>query len=87
MINDCFETEFMEEKWQKNFDKLEDDFDSFRDYYNQNKKCKCDIDECKHFDKALVQVLGDRANNLCNLRLQIGFRTYSEHLEAYKKNN
>lgn len=62
---------------------MENDFDSFIDYFNKNKKCKCDIDECKHFDKALVSVLGERTNNIVQSRLDIGFKTY---FEAIKNN-
>jgi len=64
--------------WQHEFERLENDFDSFRNYFSQNKKCSCNIDECKHFDKALVSVLGERTNNICKSRLNIGFRTYFE---------
>ena len=80
-----FETEFMEEKWQKEFDKLEEGFDLFRDYFNKTKKCDCDIDECKHFDKALTKILGKKVDELWDLRLQIGFRTYKESVEPVLK--
>lgn len=75
----------MEKKWQKEFDILEDDFDRFRDYYNEIKKCDCDIDECKHFDKALTKVLGKRTDDLWNSRLQIGFKTYEEFIGSVLK--
>jgi len=69
------ETELMQNKWEKEFDKLEEDLESFRDYYNHVKKCKCDIDECKHFEIALNNNFKNRIEELWNLRLQVGFRT------------
>ena len=80
-----FETKFMEEKWQRDFDKLEEDFDQFRDYFNQTRTCDCDIDECKHFDKALTKVIGEKVDNLWNTRLQMGFRMYKESIEPILK--
>ena len=71
-----FETEFMEERWQKDFDKLEDDFDSFRNYYNQNKKCECDIDECK-IALNFINLTGAESfvlNNVTLFHLQIIWR-------------
>ena len=62
--------------WEDRFDKLENDFDSFRDYFDRNKKCQCHIDECQHFDNALENVLGERTDNLFQLRLDIGFKRY-----------
>ena len=61
------------EAWQKKFDKLERDFISFRAYYDRHKKCKCDIDGCRHFARALVQVLGVRIDALYNEVLGIKF--------------
>ena len=75
MIDDSFETELMHEKWKKEFGRLESELDKFRDYYNRTKKCKCHIDECKHYDKAMSKVFAKRVDNLWNLRLQVGFRT------------
>lgn len=54
----------------------------FRDYFNKNKKCKCDIDECKHFEKALVDVIGNRTNELHKKLLNIGIKT---HIETIKQ--
>lgn len=71
--------------WQNEFEKLENDFDSFRDYFNQHKKCGCPIDECEHFDKALVDVLGKRTNNLCTSRFNIGLTTYYEIIKGVKQ--
>jgi len=74
-MNDEMETEIMHEKWEKEFDKLEDDLDSFRNYYNKTKKCKCDIDVCKHYKRAKNEVFTKRVDEIWNSRLQIGFRT------------
>lgn len=81
-----FETEFMEQKWQKDFTRLENDFDKFRNYFSQTKKCACDIDECRHFDKALTKVLGQKVDKLWNMRLQIGSRTHKESIEPVLNN-
>ena len=64
------------QSWQEDFNKLEDDFDLFLDYFNKNKTCKCDINECEHFDQALVKVLGKRTNDIFQSRLNLGINTY-----------
>jgi len=51
LSNDSFETEFMEEKWQKEFEAVEEGFDKFREFFDKNRSCKCEsVDECKHFE-------------------------------------
>lgn len=86
MSNDSFETEFMEEKWQKEFEAVEEGFDKFREFFDKNRSCKCEsVDECKHFDKALTKVLGKKVDDLWDLRLQIGSRTYRESIEPILK--
>lgn len=69
------ETELRHKKWEKEFDNLEENLDSFRKYYNHTKKCKCDIDDCRHFDSAMNKVFSKRIDELWNLRLQVGFST------------
>ncbi len=71
------ETEFMHKKWEKEFDSLEEDLDRFRDYYNGIKKCKCHIDECKHYEVAVNKVFRKKIDELWNLKLQVGFRTFN----------
>ncbi len=71
---DEIETEMMHKKWEAEFDRLDNDLESFRHYYNKTKKCKCGIDVCKHYQKAKNEVFEKRVNELWNLRLQVGFR-------------
>lgn len=66
------------EQWKSKFDKLENDIESFRDYFNQTKNCRCSIESCKHFKKARNQVFGERIDYLYNLRMQISFQTYKK---------
>jgi hypothetical protein len=80
-MDDKMETEIMHEKWEKEFDKLENDLDSFRDYYSKTKKCKCNIDVCKHYKNAKNKVFSKRVDELWNLRLQVGFRTLNSIYE------
>ena len=81
---DEMETERIYQKWKNEYYNLENDFDIFRTYFIKNKKCDCHIDECKHFDKALIEVLGERTNKLCKSRIEIGFKT---HYSATRENN
>ena len=62
-------------KWESEFDKLEDDLERFREYYNKTKKCNCDIDECVHHEKAMNEVFGKKVDELWNLKLQVGINT------------
>ena len=73
--DNAVETELMQKKWEKEFNKLDEDLESFRNYYNNLKKCKCGIDECKHYEKTMNKVFGMRIDELWNLRLQVGFST------------
>lgn len=63
---------------EDNYEKLANDFDSFRTYFNQHKKCECPIDECVEFDIALVQVFGDRTEKLMKKRIEFGIKTFME---------
>ena len=41
----------MQKRWD---DKLQEDYDKFREYFDKNRTCKCkDVDDCRHFDSAL----------------------------------
>ena len=77
-----FETQFMEEKWSKDVDKLWCDVDLFRNYFNLHKKCVCPINNCKHYKKALAKVLGDRIHDLCLRNIDINIRI---HYDVYGK--
>lgn len=70
------------DRWQKDFDELEGDFDSFRRYFDENRRCLCDIEECSHFEKALIDVLGDRSNELFYQRLNMGMRSFYQDNEG-----
>ena len=61
------------ETWQKKFDKLERDYTAFRTYFGKHKKCRCDLDGCKHFERAMIQVLGVRIDKMYNEVLGIKF--------------
>ena len=63
-------------KWKNDFQKLEDDYDSLREYFMTNKKCRCHRDTCKHFDKVLKEVLGERIDETFQRRMNIGFNTF-----------
>ena len=74
MIDEA-KTEHAQTKWGNEFDKLEDDLEKFREYFNKTKKCNCDIDECIHHEKAMNEVFGNRVDELWNQKLQIGINT------------
>ena len=75
---DTFETQFMEEKWQKDFKKLEKEADDFRDYFDKNRKCRCNIYSCRHFKKANSELFDEKFHELVNRKMHIGLRTMME---------
>ena len=74
--------ELREERWKKNFDKIEEDYDYLVEWWEKNKSCPCDSEEngifCKHFDKILVKTFGKRVEESFNDRLHIGIETFNE---------
>ena len=87
---DPYETQFMEEKWQKDFKILEKKADDFRDYFDKNRKCRCNIYSCKHFKKANSELFDEKFHELVNRKMHIGLRTMKEcapELFVYKPKN
>ncbi len=76
------DTDTLEEKWRLEYDRLDRDFYSLRDYFNRNKKCRCHIDECAHFDSVVEKVLGERTGSLFQSGLDISFRRYYEAMRS-----
>ena len=69
-------TALREQKWKQDVEKLEEDHDAFWAYFNKHKKCKCDVGECRHFDRALSRVLGDRIDKIAEEGLNISIERY-----------
>jgi|APSaa5957512535_1039671.scaffolds.fasta_scaffold139595_1 hypothetical protein len=65
-------------KWDEKFDKLDTAFDSFREYFDKNRKCKCkDVDDCRHFDRAM-KIFDEKLDELDDLNLKIFGKVYEE---------
>ena len=54
----------LEWKWRRDYEKLDDDYDALRAYFDKHRKCSCEIDECKHFELAADRVLSERMDEL-----------------------
>ena len=76
-----WDVEALQKKWHEDAEKLEKDYDALRAYFNKHKKCRCHPYECKHFDKALKSVLGERTDDLMNRSLIIGLITHGVRIE------
>lgn len=71
----------MQEQWDKEFEKIEEDYDKFHEYFNKNRKCKCsDVNDCRHFDKA-IKIFDKRLDELDDLNLKIFGRVYEETIK------
>ncbi len=81
-MKDSMQTELMHKRWEKEFDKLEDEIEWFRTYFANVKECKCKIEKCRHYKRARHKIFGNRIDELYNLRLQIGFRVYRETIHS-----
>lgn len=74
--NDERETGIMQKRWDDKFDKLDQDYDKFRKYFDKNRTCKCqDVDDCRHFDSAL-RIFDKKLDELDELNVQIFGRVY-----------
>ena len=71
----------LERKWQRDAKKLLDDCDAFWDYFHKHRKCSCEEGECKHFERALWRVLGERAEEIDRAGVNISIITYSKFLK------
>lgn len=80
-MEDKVETEKMQKKWDNEFDKLEKDYDKFREYFDKNRTCNCkDVDDCRHFDNAL-KIFDKKLDELDDLNLKIFGRIYEETIK------
>jgi len=72
-----YNPEQLYQKWKYEFKKLEDAIDLCGIQFLQTKKCKCTIEECKHFKKQRHEIFGKKKiDELYNLRLKAGLQTY-----------
>ncbi|MBN4046338.1 hypothetical protein JYT57_01530 [Nitrosarchaeum koreense] len=81
-----FETQFMEEKWHKDYDKLKNEHEAFRNYFNKHRTCKCNIDLCKHLQKIEKKMFNPRYYELVNKHIIIGLQTMADDVpELFEK--
>lgn len=72
----------MRDKWRQDAEKLDRDYYALRAYFDKHRKCSCCyVDECKHFDRALRRVLGERADELMRRSLTFGLIAHGIRLE------
>jgi len=74
--------EYQNERWRKDFDKIEKDYDNLVEWWRKNKSCDCDSEEddifCKHYLKLVKKTLGKRIDKSFNEIMHIGFATLYE---------
>ena len=69
------------------FEKLEKEANDFRDYFDKNRTCRCNIYSCQHFKKANSKLLDEKFYELFNKQMHIGLRTMMEYApELFEKN-
>ena len=81
----------LEEQWDKDFDKIEEDYDKFSAYFDKHRKCACvDVNDCRHFDRAL-KIFDKKLDALDDLQLKMDGIRYEEiikpALEALEAEN
>ena len=75
------ETERMNERWMEEGRELSGQIDRFVEYFHKHRKCACAVGECRHLNRALRKVLGDRIFEHFGARMDIGIRIYYDWLE------
>lgn len=79
------DSDFIYQKWKLDYKKLHDEIDLFMKHFDIIKKCKCPIEDCKHFEKERDKIFGERIDDIFNSSLKNSFQTYAEINESVKR--
>lgn len=76
----------MEEKWHKDYDKLKKEHEIFREYFDKNRTCKCNIDLCRHLQKVEKTMFNPKYYELVNRHIILGLKTMADYVpELFKR--
>ena len=64
---------------------LGDEIDRFVKYFHEHRKCACAVGSCKHLNRAVEKVFGDRTREHLRTRVAIGFRAYYDAFEENER--
>jgi hypothetical protein len=59
-------------EWKKEYEKIENQIELLRIHYILSKKCKCDIDECEHFEKETNNLFKEKLKRLLKAKILLG---------------
>lgn len=83
-----YETDFQEERWQKDYDNLKKEHESFIRYFDKNRTCRCDIDICRHLQKIEKKMFNPRYRKLVDREIIMGVQTLAHTMpELFEKSN
>ena len=71
-----------EEKWQKDYEQLKKEHEIFIEYFDRHRSCRCDIEICKHLEKAEKKIFNPKYYNLVNRRIIMGLQTMTANHPA-----
>lgn len=81
-----FEDDFIEERWEKEYDQLKKEHDSFIAYFDKNRTCRCNIDMCRHLEKIEKKMFNPRYYDLVNSQIITGLQTIAKVMpELFEK--
>jgi len=81
-----FQTDFLEEKWKKDYDHLKKEHELFIEYFDKNRSCRCDIDICRHLQKAEKEMFNPKYHELVNRQIVLGTQSLANSMpEMFEK--
>ena len=80
------QTDLTYQKWKSDFESLLGEINLCMERFSKTKRCKCPIEECRHFEKERDRIFGKRIDCLFNLCLTNSFQTFSEMNDQVRSN-
>ena len=75
---DFYDFKYHEKKWHEDCDKLNKEHESFIDYFDKHRTCRCDIAICRHLHKIEKTMFNPRYFELVNRHVIMGLNAMNE---------
>ncbi|MCH7561973.1 MAG: hypothetical protein IIC67_11545 [Thaumarchaeota archaeon] len=80
------QTDLTYKQWKEDYEKLRKEHNTFRDYFDKNRTCRCNIDLCRHLEKIEKNMFNPKYYELVNRHIVLGLNTISEYApELFEK--
>jgi hypothetical protein len=78
-------SDLVHQKWKSDYKKLHEEIDLFMAHFSTIKKCKCEIEDCKHFERQRDKIFGKKIDDVFNSSLKDSFQAFAKITKSERR--